>query len=120
MPAGVLAPPFVARATAHADRSAIVDREGRYTYAQLLAASHAVATALLDGRADLAEACVPYLAPPGLDWVATQWGIWRAGGIAVPLALSHPEPELEYVIADARATTVVAHPDLVVITKSNL
>jgi malonyl-CoA/methylmalonyl-CoA synthetase len=112
MPAGAPAPPLVVRAAAHADRSAIVDREGRHTYAQLLAASHAVATALLDGRADLAEGRVAYLAPPGLDWVATQWGIWRAGGIAVPLAVSHPEPELEYVIADARAATVVAHPDL--------
>ncbi len=41
-----------------------------------------------------------------------QWGVWRAGGIAVPLAVSHPPAELEYVIRDAEAETVVVHPDL--------
>jgi malonyl-CoA/methylmalonyl-CoA synthetase len=37
-----------------------------------------------------------------------QRGIWRAGGVAVPLATSHPPPELEYVIRDAGASVVVA------------
>jgi len=89
-----------------------VDDAGSFRYADLLAASGAVATALLEGRRDLTEACVAYLAPPGRDWVATQWGIWRAGGVAVPLALSHPEPELEYVVTDSRAVAIVAHPRL--------
>ncbi len=40
-----------------------------------------------------------------------QWGVWRAGGVAVPLAVSHPPAELEYVIRDAEAETVVVHPD---------
>jgi malonyl-CoA/methylmalonyl-CoA synthetase len=40
--------------------------------------------------------------------VATQWGIWRAGGIAVPLCTTHPEPELAYAIAEADAAIVVA------------
>ncbi|MBE0584183.1 MAG: acyl-CoA synthetase, partial [Desulfofustis sp.] len=39
------------------------------------------------------------------------WGIWRAGGIGVPLCVSHPAPELEYVISDADAEIIVAHPD---------
>jgi malonyl-CoA/methylmalonyl-CoA synthetase len=54
---------------------------------------------------------VAFLAPPGFAYVATQWGIWRAGGIAVPLAVAHPPPELEYVIRDADAEVVVVHPD---------
>ena len=33
----------------------------------------------------------------------TQWGIWRAGGITVPLCPSHPLPELEYVVEDSQA-----------------
>ncbi|HEU0077211.1 MAG TPA: acyl-CoA synthetase, partial [Longimicrobiaceae bacterium] len=64
-----------------------------------------------DGAADLAGARVAFLAPPGWDYVAVQWGIWRAGGIAVPLAASHPPAELEYVVRDADAAVVVAHPD---------
>ena len=53
---------------------------------------------------------VAFLAPPGFAWVAVQWGIWRAGGIAVPLAVSHPPPELAYVLDDAEAAITVVHP----------
>lgn len=103
-------PPIVARARAHPGRTALVTPEGTFTYAQLLDASARAAAALLDGAADLAEARVAFLAPPGWDYVAVQWGIWRAGGIAVPLAVSHPPAELEYVVRDADAAIVVAHP----------
>jgi malonyl-CoA/methylmalonyl-CoA synthetase len=37
-----------------------------------------------------------------------QRGVWRAGGVAVPLAVSHPPAELEYVIRDSGASVVVA------------
>src|SRR5207237_6494388 len=69
------------------------------------------AACLLAGRDDLAEARVAFLAPPGFHYVAIQWGIWRAGGIAIPLAVSHPPAELEYVIRDADAETVVVYED---------
>ena len=35
---------------------------------------------------------------PSFDYVRVQWAIWRAGGVAVPLCLTHPAPELEYVL----------------------
>src|SRR5207253_8555993 len=57
---------------------------------------------------DLREARVAFLVTPGFHHVATQWGIWRAGGVAVPLATSHPRPELEYVIQDADVEILVA------------
>jgi len=101
---------IVARARAHAERTAIVSPEGTFSYAQLLEASARVAGALLEGSGDLGEARVAFLAPPGWDYVAVQWGIWRAGGIAVPLAVSHPPAELEYVVQDADCAVVVAHP----------
>src|SRR6184192_1813229 len=110
MPAGSELP-LVARAVAHGDRTAIVAPEGAFTYRDLLDASARVATRLLAGREDLAEARVAFLAPAGFAYVATQWGIWRAGGVAVPLPVSHPPPELEYVIRDADAEVVVVHPD---------
>ncbi|HEX6912223.1 MAG TPA: acyl-CoA synthetase, partial [Longimicrobium sp.] len=103
--------PIVARARAHGERTAVVAPEGTFSYARLLDASARVAAALLDGAADLAEARVAFLAPPGWDYAAVQWGAWRAGGIAVPLAVSHPPAELEYVVQDADAAVVVAHPD---------
>ncbi|HEV2146849.1 MAG TPA: acyl-CoA synthetase [Longimicrobiaceae bacterium] len=103
--------PLVARAREHGGRTAVVAPEGTFTYADLLDASARVASALLGGNADLAEARVAFIAPPGWHYVAVQWGIWRAGGIAVPLAVSHPPAEMQYVIRDADASVVVAHPE---------
>jgi malonyl-CoA/methylmalonyl-CoA synthetase len=106
-------PPIVARAAAHAGRTALVTESRTLTYTELLDASSRVAAALLAGRADLDGARVAFLVPPGWEYAAVQWGVWRAGGIAVPLAVSHPEAELEYVVQDADAETVIAHADFV-------
>ena len=62
---------------------------------------------LLAGAPDLTEGRVAFLVPPGFEYVAVQWGIWRAGGMAVPFAVSHPEAELEYTVDDADASIVV-------------
>ncbi len=55
---------------------------------------------------------VAYLVPPGRTHVALQLGIWAAGAIAVPLALSHPLRELEYILDDARPRVVVVDSSL--------
>ncbi|HXY68732.1 MAG TPA: acyl-CoA synthetase [Gemmatimonadales bacterium] len=108
------APPPLARAERFAARTAVIapPPDGTFSYGRLLDASAGVAARLLGGRADLAEARVAFLVPPGFDWVAVQWGIWRAGGVAVPLAVSHPPPELDHVLRDSGAETVVASPGL--------
>ena len=101
------------RAERYGDRTAIVSSEGTFSYRQLLDASGRVAAFLLNGSRDLEERPVAFMAPPGFQYVALQWGIWRAGGIAVPLSLFHPRPELEYVLDDTTPAAVVAHPDFV-------
>ncbi len=107
-----------ARAFAHTpregegDRIALLAPEGAFTFADLLAASEAVARHLLGDRDDLDEGRVCFLVRPGFEWVAVQWGIWRAGGIAVPMAVSHPPPELAWVLDDADPVAIVAHPEL--------
>ncbi|HVH09229.1 MAG TPA: acyl-CoA synthetase [Gemmatimonadales bacterium] len=99
---------LVARAARYADRTAIDAVEGTFTYRELLSASARVAACLLGSTDDLREARVAFLTSPGFGYVATQWGVWRAGGVAVPLATSHPPPELDYVIRDSDAAVVVA------------
>ena len=101
-------PPIVARGCAHGNRVAIVERRGSFTHGQLDRASASVAMTLLAGRRDLHDARVAFLVAPGFDWVAVQWGIWRAGGVAVPLPLSHPRAELELLIRDADAANLIA------------
>ena len=89
-------------------RVAVVAGGRAFTYGDLDRASRRVAAALLEGRGDLEQARVAFFVQPGFEYVAVQRGIWRAGGVAVPLAMSYPPPELEYVIRDSGAAAVVA------------
>lgn len=104
---------LVRRATTHPDRTAVIAAAGNFSYQDLLNESAAAATRLLAGRDDLDGARVCYLIPPSWAHVVTQWSIWRAGGLAVPLATSHPAAELEYVIEDTRPEAIVVSPRLV-------
>ena len=102
----------MARAQRHGGRTAVVDSQGSFTYKDLLDASSRVAAALLAGgddlrREDLKEERVAFLLTPGFPWVAAQWGIWQAGGVAVPLPLNSTRPELEYFIDDTAASTLL-------------
>ncbi len=96
--------------TSTSDGVAIVDAAGEHDYSELRAGAATVAAELLRaaGTDDLAGVRVAVHVPAGFDYVAALLGTWRAGGIAVPLCLSHPEPELAYVLDDTRAAVVVA------------
>lgn len=98
---------LIARAQRHGERIAVVESRGSFTYDELLGASLRVASALLAGRNDLQSERVAFLATPGLAWIAVQWGIWRAGGVSVPLPLNSARPELQYFIDDTKSSTLV-------------
>jgi malonyl-CoA/methylmalonyl-CoA synthetase len=91
-------------------RTAIIAADGTFTYDQLDEASRRVAGALLADNADLNQTRVAFFVPPSFAYAAVQRGIWRAGGVAVPLAMSHPPAELDYVIRDSGAALVVSDP----------
>src|SRR4030095_6934714 len=81
-------------------------------YADLDARSMQIAATLRGDRRELEEARVAFLIPPGADYVAVLLGIWRAGGIAVPLPVTHPPAELAFVVRDSDASIVIATPEL--------
>ncbi|MDF5734917.1 MULTISPECIES: acyl-CoA synthetase [unclassified Nostoc] len=110
--------PLIIRAEEHNEKTAIATTDEAFTYRDLLHTSSQIATGLLKNVEDLQEQRVAFLIPPGFEYVATQWGIWRAGGIAVPLCISHPRPELEYVITNCGASIIVAHPNFESILRS--
>ena len=91
-----------------APRRAIIAVDGVFTYDDLDDASKRVAGSLLADNDDLNQTRVAFLVHPSFAYAAVQRGIWRAGGVAVPLAVSHPPAELEYVIRDSGAGVVVA------------
>ena len=100
--------PIIARACSHSSHVAFRSNTSTQTYQQLLDGSAAIASALLGEAEDLKEARVALLVKPGADYVAAQWGIWRAGGIKVPICLSATEPEWEYALTDSQASLVLA------------
>jgi malonyl-CoA/methylmalonyl-CoA synthetase len=101
---------IIASALAHASSAAVVEGARSWTYQQLLDHSAYFAVELLNGQTDLYEERVAFMVDPGFDYVKVQWAIWRAGGIAVPLCLTHPLPSLQYVLEDTEASIIVVSP----------
>jgi malonyl-CoA/methylmalonyl-CoA synthetase len=85
------------------------DPHGPHSAAELEDAADRVARALLErfDSSDLSEHRVAYLIPPSAEYVAVQWGVWRAGGVTVPLCTTHPLPELEHTIRDSQSSAVI-------------
>ncbi|MFH6603116.1 acyl-CoA synthetase [Maribacter algicola] len=104
---------LIERAKDFKNRTAVVSNGASYSYGQLLEASRNVAANLLDGKDDLNEARITFLVPPSFEYTAVQWGIWAAGGIAVPLCVLHPLPSIQYVLEDTQAEIVIAHKDYI-------
>jgi malonyl-CoA/methylmalonyl-CoA synthetase len=103
--------PLAQRAALHADCVAIMDGRGNFTFGELLRVASNVAAHLLSDKADLQETRVAFMVPASFDYVAVLWGIWLAGGVAVPLCVTHPPAEIDYVIGDSDAEIIVSHAD---------
>ena len=110
--------PLIDRAEIVRHRTALISSEGTFTYSELLDTSARVSSSLLGCKKDLQGARVAFLTPPSFEYVATLWGVWRAGGIAIPLSLKDTRPELEYVITNSGASILIAHRDFEPIIKS--
>jgi len=100
---------LVTKAQEHAKRTAIIDINGRYSYRNLEDTSAYIAEKLLRLNSDYQNISIAFLFPPSFEYVAIQWGIWRAGAIAVPIALTHPPTEINYVLEDSQAQVVFVH-----------
>ena len=103
--------PLLTNAQNHLEHNCVRFEEEVFTYSDLLSRSHTIASFLLNGQSNLNGARIAYLVNPGFDYVSIQWGIWRAGGIAVPLCVKHPVPSLSYVLNDTTASHVVFSAD---------
>lgn len=98
---------LIRNAHKHLNRTAIKSDGNNYSYNDLLKESEKIALHLLNGQKDLNEARIAFLVKPGMDYVRLQWGIWRAGGIAVPLCVKHPFSSIKYVLEDTQASSLI-------------
>jgi malonyl-CoA/methylmalonyl-CoA synthetase len=90
--------------------TAIVAQGSQYAYGDLDRQSAQMAAMLLLQARENTAGQIAFMVDPGFDYVAVLWGIWKAGGMAVPLCLSYPLPSLQYVLEDAAVSQVVVSP----------
>jgi malonyl-CoA/methylmalonyl-CoA synthetase len=102
---------IIENAKKHLNSTSIISNGNSYSYNDVVVASQKFASVLLNGTQDLNQARVAFMVKPGFDYVRVQWGIWQAGGVIVPMCLTHPLPSLQYVIEDTEATILVVSPE---------
>lgn len=90
-----------------AQEIAIYSNGNQYTYDQLLKDSGSLAVHILGKSKDLADERIAFMVDPGYEYVVSQWAIWRAGGIAVPVCISYPLPSIQYVMEDTGAKKII-------------
>ena len=110
--------PVIEQAKKYSDRIAIYSYGKPYTYQQLLHSSQAFASILLNQQKDLKEERVVFMVKAGFNYVLTQWAIWLAGGIAVPVLPTAPYETLQYVLNDTNAYVLVIDDELKEIIES--
>ncbi|KAK8595004.1 hypothetical protein V6N13_015913 [Hibiscus sabdariffa] len=105
-----------------AERIAIRADQKSYTYTQLLSSACNISRLLsgtdneinnkgASGHGNLGGARIGIVAKPSAEFVAGVLGTWLGGGVAVPLALSHPEAELLHVMNDSDISFVLSTED---------
>ncbi len=91
-----------------AERVALRDKTGSYTYKDIVKASNKTASALIGDDSDLKEKRIGFLIPPSFEYVSILWGIWKAGGIGIPLSLSATESELTHYLEDSKISLLIS------------
>lgn len=105
------------RAWEFKSKVAIVSDGEHFTYAYLAKTASNLSQNILGKLPDLNESRIVFLCPSGFDYVVTQWAIWMAGGIAVPLCALHPYESMAYVVEDCQADTIIIHEAFLKILK---
>jgi len=90
-------------------KTALIDGDARYSYAEVNRRIDRLASGLLGGKDDLQEERIAFFIPASLDYVTTMHGVWRAGGIAVPLNVASAVAELDHYLSCANVTRLIAN-----------
>lgn len=93
--------------TASNHDTALIIGDDSITYACLHERIEHFAGGLIAERGDLSEERIAFLMPGSLDYVTTLLGIWKAGGIAIPLSVSSAIPELQHALSAAAVTRII-------------
>lgn len=103
---------FEAQVARQPDAVAVVDRERSLTYAEFNRRANQFAAFLLASGIRAGD-FVGLCATPGLEMLAAVMGIYKSGGVYVPLDPEFPLARLEYIVRDSRPSLVLVEAGLV-------
>ena len=92
----------------NSDKVALVEGENKHTYSEVNARINLFSSGILGAKEDLNEERIAFFLPASLDYVTTMHGVWRAGGIAVPLNVASAVSELDHYLTCANVTRLIA------------
>jgi malonyl-CoA/methylmalonyl-CoA synthetase len=107
--------PILVQANNYKNNTAIYSDGKSFSFQELINQSGQLASIILNGSNDLNEIRVAFMVNPGFAYVQSLWAIWQAGGVAVPLCITHPLPSLEYVLEDTAADILILSSEYSVI-----
>ena len=90
------------------NKPALIAGQDQFTYSQVDVQVQRFASGILAGAEDLNEERIAFLIPASLEYVTVMHGIWRAGGIAIPLNTASAEVELEHCLSSTGVKRLIA------------
>ena len=87
---------------------ALVEGDDKHTYSEVNDRIKLFSSGILGKREDLNEERIAFFLPASLDYVTAMHGVWRAGGIAVPLNVASAVSELDHYLTCANVTRLIA------------
>ena len=92
----------------NSDKVALVEGENKHTYSEVNDRINLFSSGILGAKEDLNEERIAFFLPASLDYVTAMHGVWRAGGIAVPLNVASAVSELDHYLTCAKVTRLIA------------
>ena len=92
----------------NSNKIALMEGTRSHTYSQVNERINLFAAGVLGEEEDLKEERIAFFLPASLDYVTAMHGVWRAGGIAVPLNVASAVSELDHYLTCANVTRMVA------------
>lgn len=88
------------------DKTALIARDGNYTYSKLNADANRIANALIEKGLKV-EDRVAFMLPRDGRLIATMLGILKAGGAYIPIDPEYPSDRIKYIMEDSSAKYMI-------------
>ena len=98
----------------NADKTAVIDSTGQYSYSNLLSASVQLREKLLSSSNEQQKSAnkrIAFLCNPDASFVVAQWTCWLSRAVCIPLCKDHPQALLDYYIDDAKCSHLLVSPE---------